>query len=521
MKNLLCLILVASFIFGCSHETKFSSSRRPASEKLNLEELISKINSAIGEGTSSTIECSSKLTSYYQRLFNLRSTDIELSKLSQSEIKNIISLSFDSRLQIKEKMKSLVVDSVNSKKCLSSIKDMVRALRYVEDYMVELEYSSMAYFNKMDFVTLSGEGSLFLKNPKYSFDGVQDLKSGDIILSRGNAYSSAAIARIGQNDTQFSHLSFVYEHSDKKMYTVEAHIEIGSVVAPVQVNIDQKNARSVVFRHKDSKLAHQAAKLMFERVKKRQDKKKNIEYDFGMDYKDDKRIFCSEIVSEGFNKASKKIYKKELILPKHKTKFNRGLIPFLQILGIKINEKNIETFETFGPGDIQFDPSFDIVAEWRNPKKMRDNRFKDAVLTKMFQWMENENYKLHPPAGLVVKSRFSWLMRRTPFVKKMLEEKFPMNMNSKQLRLFLALDLVGEKFYNVVSDKQIALKKVLSPIEIYDILEEFKSNDFQRYMKYKQLVKRSRRYGPRSKVPYYIKKEIKETRPVFHRYFHN
>lgn len=521
MKKIISILMVSTFILGCTHEARFSSSRRPASVKFNLENLLVKISSSIEEGTGSTLECSSKLTSYYQKLFNLRSNDVDMQKLSQKEIQNIISLSFESRLKIKEKMKLLEVGSKSSLKCLSSIKNIVRALRYVEDYMIELEYSSMSYFDKMEFVTLTGEGSLFLKNPKFEFDGVQDLKSGDVILSRGNAYSSAAIARIGQNDTQFSHLALVYEHTDKKMYTIEAHIEIGSVVAPVQTNIDQKNARSVVFRHKDAKLSHLAAKIMFERVKKRQDRKKNIQYDFGMNYKDEKRIFCSEVVSEGFNKASKKLYNKELVLPQHKTHFNKGLIPFLQTLGIKVNSKNVEKFDTFGPGDIQFDSSFDIIAEWRNPKKMRDNRFKDAVLTKMFQWMENENYRLDPPAGIEVKSRFSWLMRRTPFVKKMLEEKFPMNMNSKQLRLFLTLDLVGEKFYNVVSDKQVASQKVLSPIEIYDILEQFKTNDFQRFMKYKQLVKSSRKYGSKTKVPYHIKKEIKETRPVFHRYFHN
>ena len=521
MKKIISILLVSTFLFACSHEARFSTSRKPAAVNFSLVEILTKVNESISQGAGSTLECSSKLANHYQKLFNLRANDVDFEKLSQSEIQDIISLSFDSRLKIKEKMKLLDVSSVSGEKCLSSIKSIIRALRYVEDYMIELEYSSMSYFDKMEFITLTGEGSLFLKNPKFKFDSVQDLRSGDIILSRGNAYSSAAIARIGQNDTQFSHLSLVYEHSDKKMYTIEAHIEIGSVVAPVQENINQKNARSVVFRHKDPKLSHLAAKMMFERVKKRQDKKKNIQYDFGMDYKDDERIFCSEVVSEGFNKASKKLYGKELDVPQHKTKFNKGLIPFLQTLGIKINDNNVKDFVTFGPGDIQFDSSFDIVAEWRNPKKMRDNRFKDAILTKMFQWMENENYELHPPAGIEVKSRFSWLMRRTPFIKKMLEEKFPMNMKSKQLRLFLVLDLVGGKFYNVLSDKQAALKKVLSPIEIYDILEEFKANVFQRYMKYKQLVKKSRRYGPKRKTPYHIKKTIKETRPVFHRYFHN
>jgi hypothetical protein len=521
MRNTLLFTVLLLIVTACSSGNKMFSGRNPSSFKFTLNELIKDINKQIKVGASSNLECTTKVSLYYGKLFNLRPDEYGIESFSKGDIRSVIADSFEARLEIKEKLKELDFSTEGSRECLTAVQDMVRALRYVEDYMIELEYFGVSYFKNMDFVSLNGAGSLFLKNPKFEFNGVQDLKSGDLILSRGNAYSSAAIARIGNVDMQFSHLSLVYEREDGKMYTIEAHIEIGSVVAPLQEHIDQKNARSVVFRHSDSKLAHEAAKKMYKRVKAQQDKKKNVEYDFEMNYKDGKRLFCSEIVSEGFNKASKKLYNKELDIPKYKTKFNKGLIPFLNIMGIKINESNYADFDTFAPGDIQFDPSFTLVAEWRNPKKMRDNRFKDAILTKMFEWMENEGYQLYPPAGIIIKSRFSWLMRRTPFIKKMLEEKFPLNMNSKQLRLFLVLDLVGEKFYNVVSDAQKVKGRVLSPVEIYDVLDQFKLNDYNRYIKYKQLVKKSRRYGPRSKVPYHIKKEIKETRPVFHRYFHN
>ncbi|WP_127716137.1 hypothetical protein [Halobacteriovorax sp. HLS] len=520
MKTILVSLIFLA-LTGCSHSVDFKSSRRPASTKIELQDLLDSFSSKLSAKNSLNFLCSDNLTNYYQNLLNVRGDDIDMESMDEDAMRDIVKSSFATRLELKKKISSFNKELLKDEGCLNSIKDMVRALRYVEDYMIEREYTKLSYIDKMEFVTLSGEGTLFLKNPKYRFNGIQDLKSGDVILSRGNAYTSAAIARIGNTDTQFSHLSLVYEHTDGQLYTIEAHIEIGSVVKKIQVNVDQQNARSVVFRHHDSKLAHEAAKIMFHKVKKEQDKKKNIQYDFAMDYKNGKRIFCSEVVSHGFDLASKKLYGKSLDLPLHKTKFNKGLIPFLQTLGIQINESNVDSFDTFGPGDIQFEPSFDMVAEWRNPKKMKDNRFKDAILTKMFQWMENEKYELHPPAGIEVKSRFSWLMRRTPFVKKMLEEKFPLNMNSSQLRLFLVLDLVGEKFYDVISDQQVARGRVLSPIEIYDVLDQFKTNDYQRYMKYKQLVKKSRTYRSRREVPLKVKREIKETRPVFHRYFHN
>ena len=521
MKKTIYLIILSALVSACSVPGISLSKRAPSSKNESLSDVISEINKQVSLGVSSNLECSDKVQNYYEKLYNLSSDDVDLDHLSKKEIRSLVSESFEARLGIKEKLKALAKGSNGSTACLSAVQDMIRALRYVEDYLIEYEYSSLSYFETMDFVTLSGQGSLFQKNPKFTFDGIQDLKSGDIILSRGNAYSSAAIARIGNVDMQFSHLTLVYEREDGKMYTIEAHIEVGSVVAPLQTHVDQKNARTVVFRHKDQKLAHEAAKIMYKRVKKRQDKKKNVQYDFAMNYTDSSRLFCSEIVSEGFKKASEKLYNSTLDVPMYKTKFNKGLIPFLNILGINIDSKNYEEFDTFGPGDIQFDPRFELVAEWRNPKKMKENRFKDAILTKMFEWMENENYQLYPPAGINIKSKVSWLMRRTPLVKKMLEEQFPLNMKAKQLRLFLVLDKVGEKFYNTLSDAQATQNATLSPAELYQVLDDFKQNDHDRYVKYRHLVKKYRRYGPRSKVPFHIKKELKETKPVFHNYFHN
>jgi hypothetical protein len=517
MNKCLIVLLSLSLWSGLHGEVIAKTS---SSIEHDLNKLIKEISGAVTTGTNSTKYCSENLANYYKRLFSFRDEHINSSQISDLEIDEIIKNSFRSRLDINEKMKKLEVASKNGEKCLSSIKDVVRALRYVEDYMIEIKYQRLGYLKTMDFVTFTGSGSLFLKNPSFNFSGIQDLKSGDIILSRGSAYSSAAIARIGENDSQFSHLTLVYQDESKILHTIEAHTEIGAVTAPLSIHINQRNARSVVLRHKDSKLAHEAAKYMFNKVNKRQ-KKNNIRYDFGMDYKSNTTLFCSEVVHDGFKYASKKLYKKEMNIPQYKTKFDPGLITFLQDFGIDVNRSNIASFDTFGPGDIQFDSSFQIVAEWRNPKKIRETRFKDAVLTKIFEWMEKENYKFYPPAGIALKSRFSWLMRRTPFVKKMLEEKFPLNMSAKQLRLFLILDLVGEKLHDRLKETATIAKRTLSPIEMYEALEAFKVNDQKRYDVFIDLSKKARQYRGRTNVPHSVKRKLRETRPVFHRYFHN
>jgi hypothetical protein len=509
-----CLLMIIS---SCSHKP----FRAPSSvQGKDLESVINELGRAVQDDVNSTKQCHEGLDSYYKTLFKMTSSDINWDTLTDSNIDEIIKTSFSTRLIIKEKLKQLELESEMDHKCLSSVKDVFRALRYVEDYLIEIK----AFNNgddKKTFVNLKGDEPYFLVNKAFDFKGYEDLQSGDVILSRGNAYSSAAIARIGKNDMQFSHLSLVYKDENGKLWTSEAHIEIGSVIAPIETHIEQGNSRTVVFRYKDADMAHKAAKNMFDRVKKRMDKKDNIQYDFGMDYSEEGRLFCSEIIYWGYRNASEG----KLDIPLYKTKFSKDLIPFLNVMGIKISEDNYEKFDTFAPGDIQFDPRFEMVAEWRNPTKMKDSRIKDMILTKMFEWMETLDYELRPPFGIKSKSKLSWLLRRTPLVKKMLEEKFPLNMSTKQLQLFLVLEDVGVIFSEYVEKYVKDSKRPLSPVEMYQLLDKYREEDHARWVKTKELEKQARRYtngGPRTNrtVPWSLRKEIKKNKPHFHKLFH-
>ena len=61
------------------------------------------------------------------------------------------------------------------------------------------------------------------------------------------------------------------------------------------------------------------------------------------------------------------------------------IAPFLKAIGVPANSENISSLDVFAPGDIQFDPHFELVAEWRNPKKLSESRYKDFILTKLFE----------------------------------------------------------------------------------------------------------------------------------------
>lgn len=478
MKKLLSitsLFLFATLLVNCSSQ----SQRLPASLE-KAEDLISIIDRMYDDtqkGVDTNLACAITGQSYYQLLFDLTSQNTDLSVFKQDELKEILTKSFYIRLKIKELLSVFSNSGTMAEECLSAARNITRALRYVEDYTQEFIIN-----DQTEFHALSGSGAHFLKASGESFTDYNDLQSGDIILSRGNAFTSAAIARIAKNDAQFSHLSFVYRDPYGKLFTIESHIEIGVVIAPFQVHIDQGNSREVVFRYQDQELAHKAAEHMFNKVKTQSATGQNIEYDFGMDYHDNKRIFCSEVAYDGFNHVSKG----KVDVPMFKSKFNAGLIGFLNKMGIKISKSNIKTFETFAPGDLEFDPRFDLVAEWKDPTKMKQSRTRDAILTKMFEWIETKDYEFKAGAGISSKSILSWVLRRTPFIKRSLRHKFPKNMRVKQLKVFLTLDKIGESIEKEVNNFQDLSNHPLAPKELFVFLEGLRERDLKIYSKKKK-----------------------------------
>lgn len=469
-------IIVATLVSSCA-----TSKRNPSSvEGLTLSQIIEHIKITADQQKIDNTICKSVYEDLSLQLFNLAgdSTHFEMNNLAA--IDREIRASFTARISLKEMFK----DFDGNEECLKSVTDVFRGLRYVEDYLIEMRMAATSNA-PAEYISLKGEFPYMLVNPKYEseFKSYEDLKSGDLLLSRGNAYSSAAIARIAVNDYQFSHISFVYKDpAQSEIFTTEAHIEIGSITAPLIEHIDGKNAREVVFRYLDSDVSHQASKYIYERVLAKQKTKKTIEYDFSMNYKDDTKLFCTEIISSGFKYASKDAD----YFPMYKSKFSKGMIPFLNTIGVPATKENISSMDTFAPGDIQFDPRFDLVAEWRNPKKMEENRIKDFILTKIFERMEVESYKIDPTLKMDAQAKALWVLRRLPIVKKFVEAKFPLNMSPTQLELFMTLDKLGDAIYKEVEKVSLEYDRLMTPKEIYGVLDNFFVQDFEIYKRYKR-----------------------------------
>ena len=476
-KNFFRCAMAMTLVTSCAT----SGSRFPASnEELTLKDIINQVKETSLSLKENPALCKTHYDELYRRLFEMAGDSVEGEGYDVKGIDSDIQASFLARIALKESFKNFNTES----DCLSSATDVFRGLRYVEDYLIELR-TEKTFNAPSEYVDLKGEFPYLLVNPKYAenFKSYEDLQSGDVILSRGNAFSSAAIARIAINDYQFSHLSFVYKDPDtKELLTTEAHIEIGSVVEPLIDHINSQNSRSVVFRYNDPVVANAASTFVHDRVQARQLKKDNIQYDFTMDFKDPERWFCSEIITAGF----KHVLPNEDYFPMFKSKFSPGIIPFLNVIGVPVNKSNVDTLEVFAPGDLQFDPRFEIVAEWRNPKKMENSRMKDFILTKIFESMSKNGYQFDPNFEMSAKAKTSWLLRRLPVVKKYLASKFPLNMKPSQLELFMVLDQVGEAIYKDLEKASLEYERPMTPKEIFSELNDIFKRDLEIYNRYKK-----------------------------------
>jgi hypothetical protein len=342
---------------------------------------------------------------------------------------------WDSKLSLHHKIQQFHHEMKYTPSCARSLRPIFRQIRLLEDLSEEFQAR-----NNLDSPVSSSAFSI--KNPQVhkapgfeSMELSQDLESGDLLLTRGNAFTSAAIASLGEEDTQFSHLSLVYKDEKNKIWTIEAHIEVGSIVRPLEAHIKDSNFRTMVLRFEDQKLAASAAKFAFETVKKASETTGNINYDFGFDMDEDINLFCSEIVSWSFSKVSNNLSQIPLIknrVQKRKSSF--------------VNDLEINIQESFIPADLEIDPRFKIIAEWRDANRVNDSHEKDAILQAMYRWVDDFGYRMIN--GSSRKSKFYkhivWYMRRIPLLKNSVKEKLPLNMSKKLIGFFGVLDSVGE-----------------------------------------------------------------------------
>ncbi len=261
----------------------------------------------------------------------------------------------DLRTRVKEQSAALDMNSVDARNRIYRLLYGARAA--VEEVMLQQEAGSLP-----SAIMCSDEPS---RTPAATILGMA-VHSGDILVSRGGAPTSALIARGNDYPGNFSHVALLYVDSlSGKATIIESHIERGVALATIDDYLRDTKLRVMVLRlradlpamRRDPLLPHRAASWALRAAQSR-----HIPYDFAMDFTDSSKWFCSEVVSTAYRHAGLTLWMGLSSIS------SPGVASWLAAFGVK-------HFETQEPSDLEYDPQLRVVAEWRD----RDALFRDHV----------------------------------------------------------------------------------------------------------------------------------------------
>ena len=213
------------------------------------------------------------------------------------------------------------------------------------------------------------------QTPSFQMPGGM-LHSGDILVSRGGAPTSALIARGNDYPGNFSHIGLLYvDEATHTPSVIEAHIERGVVISSLEQYLKDVKLRIMIMRvradHpllvKDPMLPQRAAKMAYDEVRSR-----HIPYDFAMDFREPSKEFCSEVASHAYSSLGVTLW--NIIT----TMSSPGVVNWLGDFGVRY-------FETQAPADLEYDPQLVVVAEWRDTGALWDDHVDNAVTEAMLE----------------------------------------------------------------------------------------------------------------------------------------
>lgn len=213
------------------------------------------------------------------------------------------------------------------------------------------------------------------ETPSVPVEGVR-VHSGDVLLSRGGAPTSALIARGNDYPGVFSHVALVYVDPDKNVpVVIEALIEKGVVLTTLEEYLHDKKRRILLLRLRpdhpallnDPLAPHKAAAAMYARAAAG-----HLPYDFALDWNDDGKMFCSEVAYHAYRKVGIELWKRRTTLT------SPGVRAWLSDLGVL-------NFTTILPSDLEYDPDLVAVVEWRDPDVLKDDRIDNAMMDALLE----------------------------------------------------------------------------------------------------------------------------------------
>ncbi len=365
--------------------------------------------------------------------------------------------------------------------CWANIKTTFRKLRAAEEYLSETAYRIPHQDPAAKDFDFQAQPTPFLdRDSRYlvltrKTNAPITFRRGDAMVARGVSFLSAMIARLGNIDSQFSHVILVADDPrDPKhaLGTIESYVGEGVNFHEMHWALKNENARLLLLRPRDPKLAETAAVGMAKRVADLASHGKKIHYDYKLDFKHDETMSCAEVSQVAYRTASQG----SIEIPEFPTVIHEGQ-NLLDNLAIKGGE-------TFSPGDLEIDSRFELVAEFRDLRLTRDSRIKDAILTRMLAWMD-QGYRIVPTTKAKMAAGPIRIARKTflwPLVQKLIHaDDFSKEIPGPMLKTVVMMNAIGEVLLNEAWQSDLAYERKtgwpMTYDQLYAMLDDYRARD--------------------------------------------
>ena len=263
----------------------------------SLATRIGDLKSLASQPVASADELLKLLRAIYQAILGANLDDYDLAEI-KPELGQLRSQLFELRELIRARVAVWHAAKLISHDTQLAIRDCLRAARFAGDMLGELSIGfAQLPEGEAPLKAFTGRDNTIVA-AAFDTDELAKFQAGDVMLVRGLHHNSAAIARIGDVDSQFSHVCILHIDKDGQQWVVESLIEEGSVITRLGVALAHGNGRVILFRHTDRELAARAGKIAYDHVRRTYGTwKRRIAYDFTMRLDNRRALFCSKIAS--------------------------------------------------------------------------------------------------------------------------------------------------------------------------------------------------------------------------------
>ncbi len=456
-----------------------SAVETPSSPSASLPAKVQDWRRLVDRPVDTSDELLANLQALYAAVYGSDFSGFEVDAV-QSDAHLLTEELFDLRLSIRDRLPEWHAKGLMHPDTARAARNAIRVLRYTADIVGEVA----SRFQRLPagddtYKAFQGPPSWTQAHPARKLGERLYFRAGDVLLVRGRLHNSAAIARIGDVDSQFSHVGMVHIAEDGSRWLVEALIEEGATITALDDALEHGLGRALLLRYRDRQLAARASSAMFDRVAvSRGLMGRWIPYDFTMQLEGDDELYCSKLIRQAYRAASDG----ELQLPTHKTRLDMRNRDFFDRIGVTASE-------TFAPADLEVEPGFDVVAEWRDYRVTSSLRLQDLIMSKLFDWMDEHDYRFQPDFGIAAMSLLGRVSGWLPStVKQALTRlgvpKIPSNMTTSTIGAIAMLHKTAQPILEHLEALEVrsieASGRPLHPHEVFIELEAYRARSSNR-----------------------------------------